>query len=92
MNGKTKQPLRSLRTPSGPAYHPHQARGLRIQPGNAFLLATLDTFPRDQVQVTEMSEQPGCAHTKLLLLIQHGMLQILYSMNIYSLQKWLPNH
>lgn len=32
------------------------------------------------------------AHTKLLLLIQNCMLQILYSMDIYSLQKWLPNH
>lgn len=48
--------------------------------------------PREQIQITETSEQPLCAHTKLLLLIQHGMLQILYSVNIYSLQKWLPNH
>lgn len=28
-----------------------------------------------------------CAHTKLLLLIQNCMLQRLYSINIYSLQK-----
>lgn len=43
-------------------------------------------------QITEASDQPFSAHTKLLLLIQNSMLQILYSMDIYSLQKWLPNH
>ena len=50
------------------------------------------SFPRDKTQITETRDQPLSAHTKLLLLIQNGMLQILYSMNIYSLQKWLPNH
>lgn len=32
-------------------------------------------------------EGQRCAHTKLLLLIQNCMLQRLYSINIYSLQK-----
>lgn len=61
---------------------------------SVFLLVKADrpSFPREKIQITETSDQPSCAHTKLLLLIQHGMLQILYSMNIYSLQKWLPNH
>lgn len=35
----------------------------------------------------KIKERRRCAHTKLLLLIQNCMLQRLYSINIYSLQK-----
>lgn len=44
--------------------------------------------------LTECTRTPQefSAHTKLLLLIQNCMLQILYSMNIDSLQKWFQNN
>lgn len=85
------QPLKSSTPLFGiqvTTYHPYQPCSLKFQ----FLLVKADCFPRDKIQITETSDQPLSAHTKLLLLIQNGMLQILYSMNIYSLQKWLPNH
>lgn len=49
----------------------------------AAVLASDAPFPSCAPQ----KEGQRCAHTKLLLLIQNCMLQRLYSINIYSLQK-----
>ena len=78
-----------------PHHHPSPTptTGSQVPPWEHISLAEgRSSFPRDKTQIIETSDQPLSAHTKLLLLIQNGMLQILYSMNIYSLQKCLPNH
>lgn len=75
------------------SHHPHTNCMVKFQLGNMFFLLTVGPVSLEiKIQITETSDQPLSAQTKLLLLIQNSMLQILYSMNIYSLQKWLPNH